>query len=68
LQVWDACLIELTRQPQSPVQTDHQLKGKPGLQPQVHRAPLPVLKVKVVVQAASGAQMQLGRVRDRVLE
>ena len=67
LQVGDAGLVELAGEPEPAVQADHQLERKPRLQPQVHEAPLRVLEVKVVMQAAPFAQVQAGGVRDRVL-
>src|SRR5262249_49461474 len=49
--IGDVGVVQLTAQPLPAVEANFNLEWKPGLQPQVHEAPLPVLLIKVKMHA-----------------
>lgn len=63
MHVTDARALELAGQPEPAVDADHHLKGEPGLQPQVHEPELRVLKIKIVVEAFAGLELEMELVR-----
>ena len=59
LHIVEVGAVHLPGEPESAVEADHELKGKPGLQPQVHAPKLAVLEIKTVMQAAALAEVQM---------
>ena len=58
--IGDAGTVQLTAQPLPAVEANFDLERKPGLQPQVHEAPLRVLLIKVKMNAFGCLEERLG--------